>query len=126
MFSILWSISAVLLHKIKNFKSILNYHERMNDFFDDFRMNMKYYREQRKLSQSELAIQANSSNGMIGNIESGKAKPSFDNILKIASALDVHPADLFLRNASTTVKNTKSLLKTELIPQIEEFVEKRL
>lgn len=98
----------------------------MNDFFDDFRMNMKYYREQRKLSQSELAIQANSSNGMIGNIESGKAKPSFDNILKIASALDVHPADLFLRNASTTVKNTKSLLKTELIPQIEEFVEKRL
>ncbi len=98
----------------------------MDDFFDDFRMNMKYYREQRGFSQSELAIQANSSNGMIGNIESGKAKPSFDNILKIASALEVHPADLFLRNASTTVKNTKNLLKTELIPQIEEFVEKRL
>lgn len=98
----------------------------MDDFFDDFRMNMKYYREQRGFSQSELAIQANSSNGMIGNIESGKAKPSFDNILKIASALEVHPADLFLRNASTTVKNTKNLLKTELIPQIEDFVEKRL
>ena len=98
----------------------------MNDFFDDFRMNMKYYREQKALSQSELAIQANSSNGMIGNIESGKAKPSFDNILKIASALGVHPADLFLRNASTTVSNTKHLLCTELLPQIREFIEKRL
>lgn len=98
----------------------------MENFFDDFRMNMKYYREQRKLSQSELAIQANSSNGMIGNIESGKAKPSFDNIIKIAAALQIHPADLFLRNASTTVSNTKNLLRTELIPQIEEFVERRL
>ncbi|MCR5400828.1 MAG: helix-turn-helix domain-containing protein [Treponema sp.] len=77
-------------------------------------------------SQSELAIQANSSNGMIGNIESGKAKPSFDNILKIAAALKIHPADLFLRNASTTVSNTKNLLKTKLLPQIEDFIEKEL
>ena len=98
----------------------------MDEFFDNFRMNLKFYREQKGFSQSELAIQANSSNGMIGNIESGKAKPSFENICKIATALGVHPADLFLRNASTTVSNTKNLLRTELIPQIEEFVEKRL
>lgn len=98
----------------------------MEDFYDTFRMNMKFYREKIGFSQSELAIQANSSNGMIGNIESGKAKPSFDNILRIATALKVHPADLFLRNASTTVSNTKKILKSELIPQIEEFVEKRL
>ncbi len=98
----------------------------MEDFYDTFRMNMKFYREKIGFSQSELAIQANSSNGMIGNIESGKAKPSFDNILRIASALKVHPADLFLRNASTTVSNTKKILKSELIPQIEEFVDKRL
>lgn len=98
----------------------------MEHFFDEFRMNMKFYREKLGFSQSELAIQANSSNGMIGNIESGKAKPSFDNILKIAAALKIHPADLFLRNASTTVSNTKRILRSELIPQIEEFVEKRL
>ncbi|MBR4630849.1 MAG: helix-turn-helix transcriptional regulator [Treponema sp.] len=98
----------------------------MKDYYDAFRMNMKFYREKIGFSQSELAIQANSSNGMIGNIESGKAKPSFDNILKIATALKIHPADLFLRNASTTVSNTKNLLRTELIPQIEEFVERRL
>jgi len=47
-------------------------------------------------------------------------------IVKIAAALKIHPADLFLRNASTTVKNTKKILRSELIPQIEEFVDKRL
>ena len=61
---------------------------------------------------------------MIGNIESGKAKPSFENILKIAAALKIHPADLFLRNASTTVTNTKKILKSKLLPQIENFIEK--
>ena len=98
----------------------------MEDFYDLFRLNLKFYREKMGYSQSELAIQANSSNGMIGNIESGKAKPSFDNILKIAAALKIHPADLFLRNASTTVSNTKNLLKTKLLPEIESFIEKEL
>lgn len=98
----------------------------MEDFYETFRLNMKFYREKIGFSQSELAIQANSSNGMIGNIESGKAKPSFDNILKIASALKIHPADLFLRNASTTVSNTKKILKSKLLPQIEVFIDKEL
>ena len=98
----------------------------MDEFFDNFRMNLKFYREQKGFSQSELAIQANSSNGMIGNIESGKAKPSFENICKIATALGVHPADLFLRNASTTVAKTKEILKTKLLSQIEDFIEKEL
>ena len=98
----------------------------MDEFFDNFRMNLKFYREQKGYSQSELAIQANSSNGMIGNIESGKAKPSFENICKIATALGVHPADLFLRNASTTVAKTKEILKAILLSQIEDFIEKEL
>lgn len=98
----------------------------MNEFLENFRINLKFYREQKGFSQSELAIQANSSNGMIGNIESGKAKPSFDNICRIATALDIHPADLFLRNASSTVKHTKSILKQELVPLIENFIEKKI
>ena len=47
-------------------------------------------------------------------------------IEKIATALDIHPADLFLRNASVTISNTKQLLKTELISQIEDFIDKKL
>ena len=98
----------------------------MDDFYEIFRLNMKFYREKVGYSQSELAIQANSSNGMIGNIESGKAKPSFDNILKIAAALKIHPADLFLRNASSTVASTKEILREKLLPQIETFIEREL
>lgn len=98
----------------------------MEDFFETFRMNMKYYREQKKISQSQLAIGADCTNGLIGQIEAGTTKPSFERIVNIANALNVHPADLFLRNASTTVSSTKNLLRTELIPQIEEFVDRRL
>ena len=47
-------------------------------------------------------------------------------IITIANALEIHPADLFLRNASTTVNKTKELLKTELLQQIENFIEKKL
>ena len=72
----------------------------MDNIFENFRLNLKFYRENRGWSQSQLAIQANSSNGMIGNIESGRAKPSFDSIVRIAEALSIHPADLFLREAS--------------------------
>lgn len=98
----------------------------MEDYFEIFRLNMKFYREQRKMSQSQLAIGADCTNGLIGQIEAGTTKPSFDRIINIAAALKIHPADLFLRNASTTVSKTKKILLTELLPQIEDFVEKRL
>ena len=44
-------------------------------------------------------------------------------IVKIAAALKIHPADLFLRNASTTVSNTKIILNSKLLPQIESFID---
>ena len=91
----------------------------MDKFFDDFRINMKFYREQKGYNQSELAIQANSSNGMIGNIESGKAKPSFENICKIATALGVHPADLFLRNASQSRQNIREFFEKDMMQLVE-------
>jgi hypothetical protein len=47
-------------------------------------------------------------------------------IEKIATALNIHPADLFLRNASTTVSGAKEILKTQLIAQIEDFIDKNL
>ncbi len=72
----------------------------MEDYSAEFRKNLKYYREQKGWSQSELAIQADSSNGQIGNVESGKASPSIDLVFRIATALSVHPADLFLRDSS--------------------------
>ncbi len=96
------------------------------DFQEEFINNLKFYRKQKSVSQEKLAEACDCATGTIGCIECGKALPSFEMIVNIAAALDINPADLFLRNASTTVSNTKNLLRTELIPQIEEFVERRL
>lgn len=95
----------------------------MTDYFEDFRLNMKFYREQKNLNQCELAIQADCSNGLIGNIEAGKAHPSFNTIVAIAKALDVHPADLFLRNASKSKLETREYLKENLHRQIDKLLD---
>lgn len=92
----------------------------------EFIKNLKYYRKERNISQEKLAEACECATGTIGCIECGIASPSFEMIVKIAAALKIHPADLFLRNASTTVSNTKKLLRKELLPQIDEFIEKRL
>ena len=98
----------------------------MDSFFDDFRMNIKYYRDLRGLNQSELAIQADSSNGMIGNIESVKAYPSSKNVLAIARALKVHPADLFLRDASKSKEEIRTVLKEKIEKEINNIIDEHL
>ncbi len=98
----------------------------MVEFQEEFVNNLKYYRKEKGISQEKLAESCDCATATIGCIEIFRQLPSFEMIVKIAAALKIHPADLFLRNASTTVSNTKNLLRTELIPQIEEFVERRL
>lgn len=95
----------------------------MSDYFDEFRLNVKYYRDLKNLSQSALAIQVNCSNGLIGNIESGKAHPSFETIVSIADALNVHPADLFLRDSSKSKQQVKEYIKNTLHKEIDRIIE---
>lgn len=76
---------------------------------------MKYYREKKQLSQTELSIQCNCGTGTIGGIESGKAKPSFEMMVRIANALNVTPGDLFIRDASVSKKILKEYLQDEFI-----------
>ena len=85
----------------------------MNKYLDDFRMNMKYYREKLGISQTYLSILCGCGTGTIGGIEAGKAKPSFDMIIKIAEALKVNPADLFIRDSSRDRTQIKEKLKTD-------------
>ena len=85
----------------------------MNKYLNEFRMNMKYYREKLGVSQTHLSIMCECGTGTIGGIESGKAKPSFDMIIKIAEALKINPADLFLRDASKDKMALKNRLKLE-------------
>ena len=82
----------------------------MSDYLNEFRGNIKYYREQRNISQTQLVIFCDCGTGTIGGIESGKAKPSFDMIIRIAEALQVSPADLFARD----ITKSKSQIKSEL------------
>lgn len=92
----------------------------MQNYLDDFRMNVKYYREKLGISQTQLSIICDCGTGTIGGIESRKAKPSFDMMIKIAQALKVTPADLFIRDIS----KSKSQLKQELKTLFDSFLGK--
>ena len=97
----------------------------MEDFFEPFRFNIKFHRSERNISQRELAIQADCTDGMIGQIEAGRTKPSFDMIVKLANALKVHPADLFLRDASKSQEKVSELLSELCSQDIPEIIEKK-
>jgi len=85
----------------------------MNNYLDDFRMNMKYYREKAGISQTHLSVLCGCGTGTIGGIESGKAKPSFDMMIKIAEALKINPADLFIRDSSKEKSDLRDSLKLD-------------
>ncbi|MBQ9538132.1 MAG: helix-turn-helix transcriptional regulator [Treponema sp.] len=85
----------------------------MENYLEDFRLNIKYYREQAGISQTQLSILCNCGTGTIGGIEAGKAKPSFDMMIRIADALKVNPSDLFVRDSSKEKALLKELLRTE-------------
>lgn len=56
---------------------------------------VKFYREDRKLYQVELADIVGISTGYVGSIEQGVRSPSLKVLKKIAKALKVSPRDLF-------------------------------
>ena len=97
----------------------------MNKYESDFIANLIYYRELRGYTQSVLAGLCDRTKGNIGVIESGKSAPSFEMILRIAEALEIHPADLFLRNASQSREDVRKFFDEELTPKVKDMVEKR-
>jgi transcriptional regulator with XRE-family HTH domain len=57
--------------------------------------NVRRLRMARGLSQDALAADANQHQGLISEIENGRANPELDTLGKIAKALGVHPHELF-------------------------------
>ena len=51
--------------------------------------------------------------------ESGKTFPSFDLIFRIAYALEIHPADLFLRNASQARKDVREFFEKDIMDLVK-------
>lgn len=92
---------------------ILGYTKNMNSYFEAVRQNIKYYREAQGISQIKLAMLCDCGTGTIGGIEAGKAKPSLDMLIRIADALKITPADLFIRDVSKTKVDIKKSIKTQ-------------
>ena len=97
----------------------------MNDLKSDFIENLIFYRTQKNMSQLELSGICDCAKSTISGIESRKNFPSFELILKIAYALEIHPADLFLRNASQNREDVRKFFDEELSFKMKEMVEKR-
>ncbi len=97
----------------------------MNKYESDFIANLIYYRELKGYTQSVLAELCDRTKGNIGVIEAGKSSPSFEMILKLADALEIHPADLFLRNASKTRKDIHDFFQNELSETVKTLVEQK-
>ena len=93
----------------------------MNALKSEFVENLIYYRTQKGLSQLELSGICNCGKSTISGIESGKTFPSYDLIFRLAYALEIHPADLFLRNASQQREEVRNFFEND----IKEMVEKK-
>lgn len=94
----------------------------MNQFQKEFISNLKFHRQRRNFTQAKLAELCNVSNGTIGNIEAGKANPSFELILQLAQALDIHPAALFSLNYTPYQNYTKLQLEESLTNMVKEIL----
>ncbi len=97
----------------------------MKTYETDFVDNMVFYRTQKGLSQLELSGICECGKSTISGIEARKHFPSFELILKIAYALEIHPADLFLRNASDTRAELNRFFKHDLQTMMTKMVEER-
>lgn len=91
----------------------------MNALKSEFVENLIYYRTQKGLSQLELSGICNCGKSTISGIESGKTFPSYDLIFRLAYALEIHPADLFLRNASRQREEVRDFFENDIMEMIE-------
>ena len=89
--------------------------------------NMKRYREILGLSQIGLAEKIGCSPTLIGKIEIMKRFPSADSLNRIAKALKIEPADLFVKTdesealkTATSRQEQKNLLKMKILKAIDE------
>lgn len=91
----------------------------MDKLKSEFVENLIFYRTQKNLSQLELSGICECGKSTISGIESGKTFPSYDLIFRLAYALEIHPADLFLRNASFQRKEVRDFFEKDIMKMVE-------
>ena len=62
---------------------------------EKFAAHLRELRARRDVSQTRLAELAGLNRNYVGDVENGRRNPCFDNILKLADALNVSPSELF-------------------------------
>ena len=72
-------------------------------------------RKQKNISQMELCLRANMSQGFLTNIETGKKEPSAMTLIRIAEALEVSPREFFPESTSESDINVKNEIKSEIM-----------
>jgi transcriptional regulator with XRE-family HTH domain len=77
---------------------------------DVFPRRLKSAREMRKLTQNELGQRANLPATSIAHFEAGSRKPSFDNLRKLATALEVTTDYLLGRVEKPSMDETGDVL----------------
>ena len=65
------------------------------DMYQQFGLNVVYYRKKKRLSQTQLAELVDIHRTYVSSIELGKVSVSFDILFKLAEALDIPPSKLF-------------------------------
>jgi len=63
--------------------------------YQQFGLNVVYYRKKKRLSQTQLAELADIHRTYVSAIELGKVSVSFDVLFKLAEVLDTTPSKLF-------------------------------
>ena len=96
----------------------------MSSFSDNLGHNIQYFREMRHLTQRELAEAADISSQYLSNLENGKAVPSADIAMRIATSLKVTCDSLLSGNANTVNKQLLELisLANDCSPQELEMI----
>lgn len=72
-------------------------------------------RKQKNISQMELCLRANMSQGFLTNIETGKKEPSAMTLIRIAEALEVSPREFFPESTKESDINVKNEIKSEIM-----------
>lgn len=75
-------------------------------------------RKQKNISQMELCLRANMSQGFLTNIETGKKEPSAMTLIRIAEALEVSPREFFPESTNESDINVKNEIKSEIMELI--------
>lgn len=70
----------------------------MSSLRTTFANNVRQIRQEKKLSQEELAFACNLHRTYISDIERGRRNISIDNIEKIATALEILPSELLIQH----------------------------